>query len=620
MLMAVLVAASVATPGPRATESAPKAGPTPTTIAPPGEAEPVETPLADAANTRAVDGSVGAEPGGSSTVREPEAIDGVADDDVAEPIRSDFGLRPAVAHGDGPDPQIVWSGTEYIVFSTNSDGRNVPMRTSVDLATWSDPIDAAPALPAWGSPDLTWAPAAAQVGDRWVLYAAVLHRTAGVHCVAAFTAPAATGPYLPAAEPVRCSPQGMIDPFVLTDEGRPYLYWKAVGGRERQIFGIELRPDGLATVGRPVHLATATASWEGGGVENPAMVRAGGRYLLFYSANWWTGSRYAIGYAVCESPLGECTKATRAQPWLASTAGVNGPGGQSFTLGPDGRVWMAYHAWTPAIGYQRGGQRRLHVEPVVLGDARPVVDNRAPFGALEDLVPWPGGVLLKGWVTDPDDTTPITGRVTVDGSPVAEVSASHTSATAWESFVLGGPFHGVFDPVPVPPGRHDVCLVALDDRGGLDTEVGCRVVDVAGTPIGALTQFVTNADRTVTVRGWALDPQTAGPATVEATIAGKMVTSVADRPSPDWVACSSGTATTTASNCACRCRPGPTRCVSTSRRHGERRPASLAHRCADQHRARRRPRRPGRHDRHDVDVRTSTSTSTTSTTMAGSEG
>jgi GH43 family beta-xylosidase len=532
LVSGVLLAASAGAPGPLVAESAQTARPAPAVPSPSGEAEPPASPLADTERTRAVDGSVGPDAAESSPEREPEATDGVADDDVAEPIPSGFGRRPAVAGGDSPDPQIIWSEGEYVVFSTNSDGRNVPMRTSVDLATWSDPVDAVTALPAWGSPDLTWAPTAAQIGGQWVLYAAVLHRTAGVHCVAAFTSPVATGPYVPAAEPVRCSPQGMIDPFILSDEGRHHLYWKAVGGRERQIFGIALRPDGLATVGRPVHLATATASWEGGGVENPTMVRTGGRYLLFYSANWWTGSRYAIGYAVCESPLGTCTKATKTQPWLASTAGVNGPGGQSFTLGPDGRVWMAYHAWTPTIGYGRGGQRQLHVEPVVLNDGRPVVDNRAPFGALEDLVPWPGGMLLKGWVADPDDTTPIAARVTVDGAMVAEVTASRTSATAWESFVLGGPFHGVFDPVPVLPGRHEVCLVAVDDRGGLDTVVGCRVVDISGTPIGAQTQFIRNSDRTITVRGWALDPQTAGPATVEATIAGKVVTSVADRPVP----------------------------------------------------------------------------------------
>lgn len=497
-----------------------------------GSAESTETPLAEPNHTRGEQGSVGEEGPPAEAVREPGAIDGVGHGDVDEPIQPAFARRPFVTAGDSPDPQIVWSGSEYVVFSTNSGGQNIPMRTSVDLATWSEPVDAAPVLPAWGSPDLTWAPAAAKIGQQWVLYAAVLDRTTGVHCIAAFTSLDATGPYAPAAEPVRCSPKGMIDPFVFTHDDQPFLYWKAVGGRDQQIFGIALRPDGLGTVDRPVHLATATAGWEGGGVENPAMVRTHDRFVLFYSANWWNGSRYAIGYAVCDSPLGKCTKATGAAPWVATTEGVQGPGGQSFTLGPDGRVWMAYHAWSPTTGYSRGGERRLHVEPVVLGDALPFIDNRAPIGGVDDVVPWPGGVLLKGWVTDPDDTTPIRARITVDFATVSEPLASRPSKEAWDAFVLGGPFHGVLDAVPVPPGRHVVCLMAVDDRTGLDTVAGCREVDVSGTPIAQQTEFVRNADQTVTIRGWAIDPQTAGATTVEATIDGKTITAQADRTVP----------------------------------------------------------------------------------------
>ena len=44
------------------------------------------------------------------------------------------------------------------------------------------------------------------------------------------------------------------------------------------------------------------------------MMKYQSSYYLFYSANWWESSSYGIGYAVCSSPAGPCTKKTLDGP------------------------------------------------------------------------------------------------------------------------------------------------------------------------------------------------------------------------------------------------------------------------------------------------------------------
>jgi hypothetical protein len=91
-------------------------------------------------------------------------------------------------------------------------------------------------------------------------------------------------------------------------------------------------------------------------VEAPSMVRDANRYYLFYSGGHWNTGSYAIGYAVCGSPLGPCTKPL-AQPWLGSNFTAQGPGGQEFFTDPGGGQWMVLHAWVGGkVGYPFGAR------------------------------------------------------------------------------------------------------------------------------------------------------------------------------------------------------------------------------------------------------------------------
>jgi beta-xylosidase len=96
-----------------------------------------------------------------------------------------------------------------------------------------------------------------------------------------------------------------------------------------------------------------------------------GRYYLFYSANAFRSDAYAVGYAVCDSPLGPCRKAEE-NPILSSQGKAAGPGHMCL-VEHRGRTWMLYHAWMPdAIGSPVPG-RTLWLDEVVWENGKPVV-------------------------------------------------------------------------------------------------------------------------------------------------------------------------------------------------------------------------------------------------------
>jgi GH43 family beta-xylosidase len=159
--------------------------------------------------------------------------------------------------------------------------------------------------------------------------------------------------------------------FTEGDGGVQYLLWKNDGnaiGQTCTIWARQLSADGLSFVGPPgTPLMHNDQSWEGAVVEAPEIVKHDGRYYLFYSANSYVNGAYATGYAVADSLLGTYAKPT-TRPWLATQGALVGPGGGSFTIGPDGNTWMFYHSWADGLRY-----RSMSVEPLMWDGGVPVL-------------------------------------------------------------------------------------------------------------------------------------------------------------------------------------------------------------------------------------------------------
>jgi Glycosyl hydrolases family 43 len=233
--------------------------------------------------------------------------------------------------------------------------------------------DAMPGRPDWVAPDddAIWAPAAARIGDRYVLFFAASAAGSGdapLKCLGAAISPSPAGPFAPLPHPLHCAPgYWSIDPYPVTDGQRWYLLWRQDDGANvtGRIVAARLSPDGLALAGSEMGtLLVGSYSWEEGypdgtpgigPIENPAMARhpATGEWLLTWSANRWETQHYATGLAVCAGPLGPCRRTTGASPWIrtsadpsiATTARLGGTGGLSFAAGPGNQLYAVLHAY-----------------------------------------------------------------------------------------------------------------------------------------------------------------------------------------------------------------------------------------------------------------------------------
>jgi beta-xylosidase len=264
---------------------------------------------------------------------------------------------PVVYCDDFADPFVLRVGDSYYAYSTNTEDYHVPLLTAGGLLHARKRSESLPQLPSWSLPGRVWAPAVLPRPGGFVLYYATAAPNPDRQCLSrTFSArpdefvDRSTGPLV-------CPERGgAIDPSPFVDrDGRAYLLWKHYAPGTTGIVAQELSPDGLNLVGPMRLLLEADQAWEGGLVEAPSMVAHEGRYYLFYSANDWATPSYAIGYAVCDSPMGPCTKS--AGPWLASTEKAEGPGGQEAFADKQGRLGLVLHAWVRGkVGYPNGAR------------------------------------------------------------------------------------------------------------------------------------------------------------------------------------------------------------------------------------------------------------------------
>ncbi|MCF8345633.1 MAG: glycoside hydrolase family 43 protein [Bacteroidales bacterium] len=187
----------------------------------------------------------------------------------------------------------------------------------------------------------------------------------------------------------------VIDANVLFEGDKVYLYYSRVCYKhpveseiadwareeglfdeieESWIYGVELSP-GLDTVTAepvlllrpPVSMDNAQAEWESRSVtsgevnrrwtEGSFIFREQDTYYMMYSANYFGGEHYAVGYATANHPLGPFQKAA-GNPVLEKNTGtgglVSGTGHNSVTWSKDGsEMYCVYHGRTTETGPER---------------------------------------------------------------------------------------------------------------------------------------------------------------------------------------------------------------------------------------------------------------------------
>jgi hypothetical protein len=174
------------------------------------------------------------------------------------------------------------------------------------------------------------------------------------------------------------------------------------------------------------------------------------------------------------------------------------------------RVAGAYQVCV--YGYNVGaGANTLFGCPIVQ------VPGGAPIGALDSIAVAESAVTVAGWAIDPDTADSIPVHVYVDGTGSA-FTANKDRPDVARAYPVYGPAHGYSERLTVVPGKHRVCVYAINTGPGGNPLIACREVEVPGPP-GAIPELsrppignaegIAAVDGGIDVAGWALDPDTA---------------------------------------------------------------------------------------------------------------
>lgn len=326
-----------------------------------------------------------------------------ARDRIANPLGSDKFVAGRAYHGDFPDPGILKVGRTYFAYGTSISSLNLPVMSSTDLVHWQSRGEGLQRPAVWAQQHrsgdrtvaTTWAPSVTHIGVSYVhAYATPVRGvTPRKMCISLSTSQRPAGGFVDRTRrPFICpGSRGAIDPQFFSANGVRYLVWKSeqTSLYKAQIWITRVSDDGTRLIYPNRLLLTVQDRWEGGIIENPSMIGYHGRYYLFYSGGSYDDNSYATGYAICDTPMGPCTRASTA-PLLATGERVSGPGGGIAFYDGALRLRLGYAAWDYGhIGYPRStaclgtssgcNQRRLHIATLAAssaGDGTLVVTDR----------------------------------------------------------------------------------------------------------------------------------------------------------------------------------------------------------------------------------------------------
>lgn len=141
---------------------------------------------------------------------------------------------------------------------------------------------------------------------------------------------------------------------------------------ESWVYGVELSADFKSVIGEPklilrppIQLDNSNAEWESRSVtskeinrrwtEGSYTFKKNDTYYIMYSANYYAGENYAVGYATSKSPLGPFIKSDN-NPLLEknspSGGDVTGTGHNSVLFLED-KMYCVYHGRTTKTGKNR---------------------------------------------------------------------------------------------------------------------------------------------------------------------------------------------------------------------------------------------------------------------------
>lgn len=302
------------------------------------------------------------------------------------------------------DPYILYDedSDRYYMYGTGGIENGFVTYASKDLKNWENKgtVYENTQGKAWGTKDF-WAPEVyKRNGKYYMFYSAHWKNNPNDefenYKIGVAVADAPTGPFIDmTGEPLFDPGYPIIDANVyFAEDGKLYLYysrccykhpveseiadWAKEQGmfdevEESWIYGIELKPDFSGVIGEPVlllrppvQMGDAQSEWESRSVtsgeinrrwtEGSYLFKHGDVYYMMYSANYFGGENYAVGYATADHPLGPFNKSPH-NPILQKNTDeggiVSGTGHNSILNDKSGKTWCVYHGRTTNTGNQR---------------------------------------------------------------------------------------------------------------------------------------------------------------------------------------------------------------------------------------------------------------------------
>ena len=213
----------------------------------------------------------------------------------------------------------------------------------------------------WGGSDF-WAPEVVHhEGKYFMHYSARWGKNQSLR-IGVATADSPAGPFVDVFNrPMFDFGYAAIDGHVLIDDdGLKYFYYardcseNVVDGRhESHLYVANLNDDLVSLDGEPLLITKPEQDWECRSGpewlwnEGPFVLKYENKYYLMYSANFYAGRDYSVGYAVAEHPFGPFIKSPDNPVLFSTDAEVSGTGHNSVINSPDGsELFIVYHIHT----------------------------------------------------------------------------------------------------------------------------------------------------------------------------------------------------------------------------------------------------------------------------------
>lgn len=268
--------------------------------------------------------------------------------------------RNPVIAGDFADPSVIRVGNTYYAVGTSSEWVPAyPIYSSTDLVNWTYVGPVFSAQPDWTMGSY-WAPELYhRNGTFYVYYTARRKSDKRSYLGVATTRDLSKG-FTDHGLLLEWTSEA-IDAFVIEDQGKLYLTWKAYGldkGKAIELLGAEMSADGLKVTGKAFNLLTAERNnWEAGGAEGQAIFKRGRYFYMTYSGNSCCGAQcnYQVGLARADKLQGPWEKFA-GNPVLVSDDNWKCPGHGTVVTTPDNRYFYLHHAYNGVDFTQTGRQ------------------------------------------------------------------------------------------------------------------------------------------------------------------------------------------------------------------------------------------------------------------------